>query len=344
MINKLLIFIVTALLLSFSLFTPDNEAVAQDIPELHMLVFQGDIFISGIQNSDIDGLTLEAKIGSTVLGSIEVAKSTTSSRYVSLEVGPNENLEGQDITFWIGNQKAEQSVPFGPTTPSGTYCKGCSWVLPLSKTLDLNFSSFPVATPTPVPASAAPAFLTGNVIFGSVLSAPEELTDLQAYIGDLLVGSGSVSGPNFSITIDPGTVEYIGKEVTFKIAGTDSKTTYIFQEDDFQTTFKLFFPEYIPPQPTATPIPANPTATPLPDPTRTPTPVPDPTPTYTPTPTPTPVILTSNSQSSQNDILAADSPDGGCNSRGGGPASVGLIILSLAPAYLLNRSRKRKSV
>ena len=40
-----------------------------------------------------------------------------------------------------------------------------------------------------------------------------------------------------------------------------------------------------------------------------------------------------------DDILSEDS-SGGCNSRGGGPASVGLILLSLAPVYLLNRKRK----
>ena len=82
-----------------------------------------------------------------------------------------------------------------------------------------------------------------------------------------------------------------------------------------------------------------PTATATPEPTRTPTPVPQATPTYTATPTPTPIVMSS---SSQNDLIAADSSDGGCNSRGGGPASVGLILLSLTPVYLLNRKRRNK--
>ena len=76
-----------------------------------------------------------------------------------------------------------------------------------------------------------------------------------------------------------------------------------------------------------------------PEPTRTPTPVPEPTPTYTPTPTPTPIVLSSG-DSSNNDLVLADSSEGGCNSRGGGPASVSLILLSLVPAYVLKRKRR----
>lgn len=319
-----------------------NDIEAQDIPELHMLVLQGDISISGSPNSEIDGLILNAKIGNTIVGSVPISDKTSSSRYVALEIGPYETLEGEMINFSIGNQIATQSIPFGPTTPSGSYCKGCSWVLPISKTLDLSFNSFPQATPTPVPASAAPAFLTGNVIFGSILSAPENLTEIQAFIDDELVGIGSVSGPDFSITIDPGTVMYEGKTVIFKIAGTESKSTYSFVSDDFVTDYKLFFPQYIPPPPTATPVPlatAVPTATPVPEPTRTPTPLPEPTATYTATPTPTPVVFTSSNDDS---IILAEASDGGCNSRGGGPASVGLILLSLTPVYLLNRKRRNK--
>tara|TARA_B100000676_G_scaffold145007_1_gene143429 strand:+ start:219 stop:1256 length:1038 start_codon:yes stop_codon:yes gene_type:complete len=342
MFKRIFIFLLTITFASISIFNTSNQTDAQDIPELHMLVLQGDIFISGSQTSSVDSLELTAKINDKVVGSVEISKGTTSSRYVSLEIGPKPELEGQLIEFWIGNQKANETRPFGPTTPSGTYCNGCSWVLPLSINLDLSFNSFPQATPTPIPESALPAFLTGNVIFGSVLAAPDSISSISAFIGDELIGTGSISGSSFSITIDPGTVDYIGKIVTFEAAGTKSKTTYIYEEDAFITDFKLFFPEFIPPTSTPTPMPiatAIPTATSTPEPTRTPTPVPEPTPTYTPTPTPTPISVLSSS-SSENNLIAADSSEGGCNSRGGGPASVGLIIMSLAPVYLLNRKRK----
>ena len=65
--------------------------------------------------------------------------------------------------------------------------------------------------------------------------------------------------------------------------------------------------------------------------------MPEPTPTYTPTPTPTPITVSTSS-----DLVIEDSSDGGCNSRGGGPASVSLILLSLVPAYVLNRKRRIK--
>ena len=344
-INKFFVFFVAALLLSINTFNSNDSVDAQDIPELHMLVLQGDIFVSGSKDPNLDGLELTAKIKSQTVGSITIAENTSSSRYVALEIGPNESLEGEDIEFWIGNQKADLTVPFGPTTPSGTYCKGCSWVLPLSITKDLNFTTFPQATPTPVPAVAIPAFLTGNLIFGSVLSAPAELTIIEAYIDGELVGKGSVMGPTFSITVDPGNVNYIGKQVVFKIADVFSKTTYSFQEDDFITDFKLFFPEYVPPTPTPTALPAAtpvPLPTSTPEPTRTPTPVPQPTATYTATPTPTPIVLTTSLDNSDSQIILEDSDTGGCNSRGGGAASLSLIVLSAAPLYLSNR-RRRKS-
>ena len=339
--NKIIFILSVLFITSFSI-NQESKIQAQDIPELHMLVLQGDILVSGVKNSQIDGLILQASISGKNVGSIEIASKTVSSRYVALEIGPDESLEGQMIDFSIGNQLASESIPFGPVTPSGSYCKGCSWVLPITRTLDLNFSSVPVATPTPVPASASPSFLTGNLIFGSILSAPAELNEIKAYIGNELVGVGTVNGPDYSITIDPGTIEYVGKSVTFEIAGTLSKTTYIFVEDDFQTDIKLFFPQYIPPPPTPTPTPlatAVPTATAVPEPTRTPTPLPEPTATYTATPTPTPIVFTS---SNEDAIITEDASDGGCNSRGGGPASVGLILLSLTPVYLLNRKRRNK--
>ena len=85
-----------------------------------------------------------------------------------------------------------------------------------------------------------------------------------------------------------------------------NKDIKVVKTKDFKTDFKLFFPQYIPPTPTATP---------------------------------TPIVVSTSSDLIMDN---SDGSDGGCNSRGGGPASVGLIILSLAPVYLLNRKRKFK--
>ncbi len=316
----------------------ENNIEAQDIPELHMLVLQGDVIIgtSNTKTSSLDGYLLEAKIDNEVVASVEIGKNL-SGRYSGLEIGPNLDLEGKTITFSIGDEIAMNTAIFGPLTPSGEYCRGCTWSLPISRTLNLNFNQIPLPTPTPAPASVQPTFLTGTVIFGSVLSAPEGERVIYAYIDDEIIGVGEVKEANFSITLDPGNENYLGKSVIFKISDYQSKTTYIFEDDQFVTDFKLFFPEYIPPTATPTPVPlatAIPTFTPTPEPTRTATPVPEPTPTYTPTPTPTPIAINTST-----DILTEDS-DGGCNSRGGGPASVSLILLSLVPAYVLNRKRR----
>jgi len=329
---------VFAFIFTFIMFESNDAVEAQDIPELHMIVFQGDVFLAGspVKTSSLDGYTIEAKIGDQVVGSAKIAQNLTG-RYSGLEVGPNIELEGKSISFWIGNQKAMETAIFGPLTVSGDYCKGCTWSLPLSRVQPLHFDSLPLPTPTPAPASVLPTFLTGTIIFGSVLAAPEGFGTIEAYVDDELIGKGSVNGSEYSITLDPGNETYLGKPVVFNIAGYNSKTTYKFVDDAFITDFKLFFPEYIPPSPTPTPPPvatAVPTATSTPEPTRTPTPVPEPTPTYTPTPTPTPIAVNTSA-----DLLTEES-DGGCNSRGGGPASVGLIVLSLVPVYILNR-RKR---
>ena len=331
--------IAISILFVFVLSDSKNIVEAQDIPELHMVIFQGDVIIgTGNQKtSSLDGLVMDAKISDQIVGSVKIGENLTG-RFSGLEIGPNLTLEGEKISFWIGNEKALEESIFGPLTPSGEYCPGCTWSLPISRSLNLHFNQVPLPTPTPAPAPVLPSFLTGSLIFGSVLSAPEGVKDILAYVGDEIIGVGEVSGPSFSITVDPGNENYLGKEVIFKIEGYESKTKYIFQEDEFKTDVKLFFPQYVPPTSTPTPSqPEIPTSTP--EPTRTPTPVPEPTPTYTPTPTPTPIGLSVSG--SNNDLVLADSNDGGCNSRGGGPASVSLILLSLVPAYVLKRKSRK---
>ena len=56
-----------------------------------------------------------------------------------------------------------------------------------------------------------------------------------------------------------------------------------------------------------------------------------------PTATPTPIVFQSSMDS---DTIIAEDGSGGCNSRGGGAASLSLIILSAAPLYILNRRRR----
>ncbi|MBD86342.1 MAG: hypothetical protein CL743_07540 [Chloroflexi bacterium] len=349
MINKIKKILLPSLLtmfLALSIFSEvksNNILVAQDIPELHMVILQGNVYINGSLASNLDGYLLEARVDNFVLGTVEIGESTTG-RYSGFGIGPASEYEGKSISFYVGNEKAAETTVFGPVSPSGGYCSGCTWSLPISRTVDISFTKFPEPTPTPVPALVSPAFVTGNLIFGSSLIAPQQLTTIEAIINGEVVGIGEVIDSKFSITIDPGNELFVSMPVTFRMGSYMSKTTYLFSPDDFITDFKLFFPEYIPPTPTisvptSTPIPL-PTSTP--EPTRTPTPVPLPTATYTATPTPTPIVLSTTSDSSGSQIILEDSDTGGCNSRGGGAASLSLIVLSAAPLYLLNR-RRRKS-
>ena len=135
-----------------------------------------------------------------------------------------------------------------------------------------------------------------SIIFGSNPNAPDGYETIIAKIDDESIGSGTVTGGNFTITADPGTVEYIGKDMIFHIGEYISQTKIKFEADGFKEGKTLFFPAFVPtatPTPTAIPPTVTPTPTPLPtatstpQPTRTATPVPQPTATYTATPTPT---------------------------------------------------------
>ena len=143
-------------------------------------------------------------------------------------------MEGKNIEFWIGNQKADETIIFGQTTASGAYCGGCSWALPIVRTLDLTFQKVPDPTPTPTPDEAGPHFISGKLIFGSNPNAPDGYETIIAKIDDESIGSGTVTGGNFTITADPGTVEYIGKDIIFHIGEYISQTKIKFEAEGIQ--------------------------------------------------------------------------------------------------------------
>ena len=340
----LTLYVFSLLILGIHIVEPVQSVEAQEIPELHMLVVSGNIFLEGnsIKTDSLDGYKVEARVGDVILGTIVIG-NVVSGRFSGLQIGPNIALEGNNIEFWIGNQKATETLIFGQTTASGVYCSGCSWALPIVKTLDLTFQKIPEATPTPTPDDAGPHFISGKLIFGSNPSAPDGYGTIIAKIDGEPIGAGTVTGGNYTITSDPGTVEYIGKDMIFHIGEYISQTKIKFEADGFQEAKTLFFPAFIPtatPTPTAVPPTVTPTPTPLPtatstpQPTRTATPVAQPTATYTATPTPTAIAALSSATTSSES-------SGGCNSRGGGPASVGLLLLSLTPLYLLRQKRKK---
>ena len=99
--------------------------------------------------SELDGLLLEAKVNGSIIGTVTIGQ-TLSGRYSGLELGPNSSAEGG--TNRILDRKSKvfgTTMIFGKLTVSGTYCKGCTWSLPESRVLNLNFNTVPQATPTP---------------------------------------------------------------------------------------------------------------------------------------------------------------------------------------------------
>ena len=78
----------------------DNTLLAQDIPELHMLVLQGNVYLNGSVATSLDGYTIDAKIGQTQIGSVKIG-SSLSGRYSGFEIGPNVSLEGETVKFFM---------------------------------------------------------------------------------------------------------------------------------------------------------------------------------------------------------------------------------------------------
>ena len=89
---------VLAMLFIFVLADKNNVVEAQDIPELHMIVFQGDVIIGtgNVKTSSLDGYVLDAKIDNKIVASTEIGKNLTG-RYSGLEVGPIVELEGKKV-------------------------------------------------------------------------------------------------------------------------------------------------------------------------------------------------------------------------------------------------------
>ena len=89
--------------------------------------------------------------------------------------------------------------------------------MPIVRTLDLTFQKVPDPTPTPTPDDAGPHFISGKLIFGSNPNAPDGYGTIIAKIDDESIGAGTVTVGNYTITADPGTVEYIVKDMIFHI-------------------------------------------------------------------------------------------------------------------------------
>jgi hypothetical protein len=216
--------------------------------------------------------------------------------------------------------------------------------LPLSRTKNLTFPNAPVATPTPsatptpTEVIVQPAFYGGRVIAGAVV--PPDGYEIYARIGDYTSMSTEIVDGRFGVVVDPQEERYIGQQIRFYIGAAVAIQIAEFQPGVFNESLNLVFAGTLPtPTPTLTPTAS---ATPTPEPSRTPTPTPSPSPTVTPTATPT--LTAGDSATATAEASPPGEAGGGfCSANAGGPASVGILGLLLAPIGLLAARRLRQA-
>lgn len=308
-----------------------ERAEAQGLPELRTAIYQGDVTING--EPAPNGFELTAKIrgdsGEVIYTSPPaIVGKSVDSRYTALVVGPARDAEGRTIEFWLDDQVISTDVSVFAPLLGGRVCLGCSWTLPLLRTLDLDFPSVPVATPTPSPSPTPtpvillPSLYSGQVLAGSAI--PPNGTAIYAKVGDYVSPFSTIENGRYQLVVNPVDEAFLDAQVVFFIGDLRAVQSIPFKGNEFLGSFNLIFPD-LPPTPTPTP---EPTATP--EPTRTPTPVPTPSPTATPTVTPTPI--NSGTATPQATPTEANDVGGGtCNSYAGGPASSGIVALFALP-------------
>lgn len=322
-----------------------ERAEAQGLPELRSIIFQGNVTIAGEPSPD--GFVVTAKIRNSAGDVIytspgAIVGRSVESRYTALVVGPAPEAEGGVIEFWLDDQVISTSVSVFAPILNGQVCRGCSWTLPILRSLNLDFPVAPVATPTPTPSPTPtevvllPSLYSGQVIAGSAI--PPDGTPIYASVGDYVAPFATIQNGRYQLVVNPVDESYLNALVTFFIGDIQAVQSTPFKGNEFLESFNLIFPP-LPPTPTPTQVPPTPTATP--EPTRTPTPTPSPTPTATPTVTPTTIAQTTPTQQ------ATSTPDpegsgGSCNALGGGPASTGALALFAIPLALLVARRLRK--
>ncbi len=336
--RALLVVLVAALIAAVTVggLTLQDRAEAQGLPELRTAIYQGNVTIDG--EPAPNGFELTARIrnsaGDVIYTSAPtIVGNTVDSRYTALVVGPAPEAEGRVIEFWLDDQVISTNVSVFAPILNGQVCLGCSWTLPLLRTLDLDFPTAPVATPTPSPTPTPtavvllPSLYSGQVLAGS--SIPPDGTPIFAQVGDYTSPFASIEDGRYQVVVNPVGEEYLDAPVVFFIGELRAVQSVPFKGNEFLDSLNLIFPN-LPPPPTPTP---EPTATP--EPTRTPTPVPTPSPTATPTVTPTPIVTTEPTAQATATPDPDDSGGGSCSARSGGPASTGILALLALPFGLL---------
>jgi len=363
----IIILVVTAAFAALTVGLEQRVSAQGSVPSIRAVTVYGEIEVSGGGNPN--GLLLTARVGDWESEPVIVGEQT-ENKYVGLFVHAPLDLVGEEVTFWLSGQvQADETTTFAyydRTMPAQPW--RIEWSLPQLRELDLRFPFKPVPTPTAtqipptntaIPVVLEPTFYEGRVRAGSL--PPPDGTLIYAVIDDYTSETAQVFSGEFFLVVNPISGQYDGRTVEFFIGDIKALQTHAFEDDVTRQDFLLVFPALPTPTPEPTPTPTlvpptpttvptqTPTPTPTVRPTRTPTPTPTPTvgPTATPPPTPIPTKVPPTVELQAPEVISEEEEEGGgglCSARQGGPASIGIIGILMAPLALLAWRRFGKRI
>ena len=284
-------------------------------------------FVSQAQNVQIKGVDTPVPEGtfkfSTIFG------ADIPGKY-HIDIGPG--VPGKVIfDIYAGGVKANESLTFLPTAADGCRLSNC-----MNATLDLTVPTIPRPTPTPIPPTPTPlptvnpSLYSGQIAIGSG-SVPDGI-EVYAKIQDYISETVLTEDGGYSITVNPGTINYLNQPIKLVIQGNESITSVAFQENQFVTGVNFLFADFE--------IKAS-----EPDPTPTPEPLPTPKPeTIIVVATPTPSKVDSIAVTKVDEEPVAPVAEGGGCSDGGGSSSISLFSALILGLLIILSRRIRKPI
>ena len=318
-----------------------SEVRAQgDIPGVRILIFEGTVTING--ELPPPDLRIFATVAGSGINRDRSARVDAQGNFGGLTIGPLPRAEGEPIVFKLadgtagtilaesfqvvsnnsistvqGSSSPKESTPFAQLDGNGDPdIEG--WFFSQIRIVDLEFGSLPAPTPVPTPVPAGASFFSGTVRSSNYpAGVPDGVIAIEARIGDDYASPpAAVQGGQYLVLVDPGTLDFVGREVTFHVGDIVARQTTEFRGNNQEVIVNLFF-EVLPDPPTPTPVP-------------TPTPPPTPTPEPAPLPTPTPTPLPGNGGGGGSS----------CFGFGDGTISLGFVLMLAVPLFMARLHRR----
>ena len=280
------------------------HAQSQQPPSLSAVIYDGWVTVNN-DPTDLQGMTLSAKIGDWVSSSVTVGQETPDlNGFKNLTVNAPQELVGSQITFLLdGSVESTTTDYYAVINDDGSVCASCPIDFPqFREDFTIDFPSRPAGQPVePAPGEPIVTLFSGQVFTPQGL-VPDGY-EVFAVVGDAVRSDNvTVVGGMYNLAVNTTGTEHQGSPISFYLIDKgdpknpsktlEADTPGVFnpgQEADFRLFFPMLAATATPEPPTATPVPPTatpepPTATPVP-PTATPVP-----PTATPVPpTATPV-------------------------------------------------------